>query len=405
MTNSGSTAIVAIFKNEAPYILEWIAFHLSIGIDFFYIADNESNDGTTALLSALDKLNIIKHIKFPTPANSPPQLPAYEKIMSEFRERHDWFFFIDADEFIMPQSDRSLKDLIGQFSSRPEIGGIALNWAVFGSSNFRNYSEGLVMERFTKRGEKVITLNKHFKSVVRAEAYEGTLGNPHCFKLKEGYQYAHTDGNRVTNLVAAVDGLSKGVCWESFRLNHYVVKSYAEFINKKNRGRATKVSNSVENRNESFFREHDVNDVIELPASAIVELTKQRMEILKELILDNNSPEVISDTKFVLNNLVHGYHDTTLIEDNVISIRGWAFSSDNENLEFTVHLNDQVIPVSSVQKSSRPDVRNVYADAPEDCGFVLHCQVFPTASEDELQTLRVEARADKCVVELKKANS
>jgi len=43
-------AIVAIFKNEFSYILEWISYHLEIGEDHFYIADNVSDDGTSQLL-------------------------------------------------------------------------------------------------------------------------------------------------------------------------------------------------------------------------------------------------------------------------------------------------------------------------------------------------------------------
>lgn len=33
-------SIASIIKNESPYILEWIAYHLSIGVEHFYIADN-----------------------------------------------------------------------------------------------------------------------------------------------------------------------------------------------------------------------------------------------------------------------------------------------------------------------------------------------------------------------------
>jgi hypothetical protein len=29
-------AVCAIFKDEAPYLLEWLAFHKMIGVDMFY---------------------------------------------------------------------------------------------------------------------------------------------------------------------------------------------------------------------------------------------------------------------------------------------------------------------------------------------------------------------------------
>lgn len=38
-------SIAAILKNEQPYILEWLAYHMVLGIEDFYIADNISSDG------------------------------------------------------------------------------------------------------------------------------------------------------------------------------------------------------------------------------------------------------------------------------------------------------------------------------------------------------------------------
>jgi hypothetical protein len=36
-------AICAIFKDEAPYLLEWLAFHRMIGIDLLVLHDNGIN--------------------------------------------------------------------------------------------------------------------------------------------------------------------------------------------------------------------------------------------------------------------------------------------------------------------------------------------------------------------------
>ena len=396
-----STAIVAIFKDESPYILEWIAFHLTIGIDFFYIADNESSDGTTALLEALDKLKIIKHIRFRTPNDSPPQLPAYEKIMLENKDKHDWFAFIDADEFIMPQSGRSLDSFLADISTDNKIGAIGLNWAVYGSSNERKYRDGLVLERFQSRGEKTLTLNKHFKSLVRSKAYEKTAGNPHSFKLKEGFHYVHTDSRPITNLVPDVDGLSKDVCWGLFRLNHYVIKSYEEFTNKKNRGRATKVVNSQENRNESFFHEHDVNDVTEKVNADILASMKERLDALKVTLASNNSSDIITNTAFVLNDRLYGCYDSSKTQGQSIEVRGWAFSSAKNDLQYCVRLHDRELLIGSSHKIKRPDVQSIYQDAPVDCGFMVSCPIESTVSEKDLAFITVFVYINSRFVELK----
>jgi hypothetical protein len=41
----GKLAGFAIFKDEAPYLLEWIAFHKMIGVALFVLYDNGSTDG------------------------------------------------------------------------------------------------------------------------------------------------------------------------------------------------------------------------------------------------------------------------------------------------------------------------------------------------------------------------
>ena len=43
-------AVCAIAKNEGAYFAEWIEWHLSQGVEKFYIYDNESTDNTREVL-------------------------------------------------------------------------------------------------------------------------------------------------------------------------------------------------------------------------------------------------------------------------------------------------------------------------------------------------------------------
>ena len=74
-------AVGAIFKNEGPYVLEWVAFHRVLGIERFFIADNNSSDETTVLLAALARAGIVDHLPFPSVPGQPPQPLAYEEIL------------------------------------------------------------------------------------------------------------------------------------------------------------------------------------------------------------------------------------------------------------------------------------------------------------------------------------
>ena len=97
-------AIGAIIKNEAPYLLEWIAYHRVLGVERFFIADNGSTDGGSPLLAALDAAGLVRHLPFPDRPGERPQLPAYRAILAAHGHEADWIAFIDADEFLAPSS-------------------------------------------------------------------------------------------------------------------------------------------------------------------------------------------------------------------------------------------------------------------------------------------------------------
>jgi hypothetical protein len=46
-------------KNEAPYILEWVAHHLVIGFDHIVVLTNDCTDTTNAILTRLDALGYV----------------------------------------------------------------------------------------------------------------------------------------------------------------------------------------------------------------------------------------------------------------------------------------------------------------------------------------------------------
>ncbi|MEL7000367.1 MAG: glycosyltransferase family 2 protein, partial [Pseudomonadota bacterium] len=43
-------------RNEAPYVLEWVAYHRIIGFDHIVVCTNDCDDNTPALLDAIAEL-------------------------------------------------------------------------------------------------------------------------------------------------------------------------------------------------------------------------------------------------------------------------------------------------------------------------------------------------------------
>ncbi|CAM5362163.1 hypothetical protein AFEL58S_01427 [Afipia felis] len=259
-------ALGAIVKNEAPYLIDWLAWHQALGFTDFIIADNDSTDGTTEILSTLDQAGMLTHIKFPNRLHKRPQLEAYDHMCRRLSGRVDWLALIDADEFIMPETPGD--DLATVLRSMPQdTGAVTLNWAIFGSGGHLRAQGDPVFQRFQMRGKKSSDRNgfpyahQHYKMIIRPQCYAKKIINPHHARLRNGFGLRRADGKAL-----GIDqhGISTDIDWSRFRINHYATKSWSEFIQKKqSRGRAD-CPDLV--RNSAYFGNHDLND--ELDASA-----------------------------------------------------------------------------------------------------------------------------------------
>lgn len=270
--------MAAIFRNEGPYILEWIAFHRALGIDRCLIADNASDDGSAALLAALDRAEVIDHIPWPGRPGQPPQLPAYGEILRRHGEETDWIAFIDADEFLLPAPGCELRALLAGLGRRPEVGAVAVNWALYGSAGRAAPGEGLVTERFPARAARDAPVHRHVKTILRPAAFAGFLDTPHLFRLRDGAGVVHADGTPFLPVAGRAAGLSRAVVWEPLRLNHYAVKSAHEFFGRKRpRGRATR----AELRPPRFFAEHDRNETADPVPAALLAAARAELRAIR----------------------------------------------------------------------------------------------------------------------------
>ena len=290
-------AIGAIVKNEAPYLLEWIAFHRVLGVTRFFVADNGSTDGSSALLAALDAAGLVRHLPFPDRPGVRPQRPAYRAILAEHAAEADWIAFIDADEFLRPAAGPfpgALPRLLARLGADPGVGAVVVNWALYGSSGQLAAGPGPVIERFARRAERTLLPNHHFKSILRTAAGAAVGGNPHAFRLAPPFRAVHGDGRDLEAHALGINGLSREVVWAPLRLNHYVVKSREEFLTRKlPRGRAT----SERMRDPGFFEAHDRNEVADPIDPALAQATRlERARIAARLAGRPEIPPEISLT-------------------------------------------------------------------------------------------------------------
>ena len=219
--------IAAIFKNEKPYIIEWLAFHRLVGFTQFFIADNISDDGSSELLADLDRAGLITRIEYPTTDGKGPQVPAYNSLIKQYGSNVDWLAFVDADEFILPEEGKALKDILAPLTKDNTVGAVGVNWATFGSSGQKSFDPELVTKRFTTRAGRQQGVNKHIKTIIKPGCCERMI-NPHKALLSSGH-YVYPDGSAMVFDQNNKHGMSERVCWKGLRINHYVIKSYEEF--------------------------------------------------------------------------------------------------------------------------------------------------------------------------------
>lgn len=244
-------SIVLIAKNEAPYLNEWVKYHHLIGCQKFFIFDNDSTDDTKEVLKKYINTGLVEYHKIHGEAR---QMDAYNIALRKAKKESKFLAIIDADEFIfvLNPKDNLLNIIDDLFSSSDSIGGIGINWMIFGSSNYIKKPKGLVTQKYISRSKYSFSRNQHIKTICDPRKVQGIL-NPHYVEYKRKYYEVNMLGVKITGAMTKPSGQMP------VRINHYFTKSKEEFMKKRNRGMADQKGI----RNISDFELHDRNEIID----------------------------------------------------------------------------------------------------------------------------------------------
>lgn len=245
-------AVVAIVKNESSYLKEWIEYHKLIGVNHFYIYDNDSTDDIVQVLTPYIESHIVTYTPFP---GKNRQQDAYLDCVRRVKGKFEWLLTIDIDEFLQPQGALSLHDWLKSVPQK--VAQIEIGWTIFGSNGFETRPTGLVIENFVHHAPYNFLADS--KSIVRPERvldarfphYYEVAGKTVDENLRRFPYYP------IWNIKGA-----RPISRKKFRINHYYSKSKSEFDQKRSRGDAYKVDRNP--RDFHDFQEHDRNEVKDL---------------------------------------------------------------------------------------------------------------------------------------------
>ncbi|MDR0449374.1 MAG: glycosyltransferase family 92 protein [Rickettsiales bacterium] len=209
-------AIVAIAKNEGAYFREWIEYHRMLGVEKFYIYDNESTDDIKEVLAPYIKSGVVEYKFWP---GQKQQLAVYQHAFDTKKFEAKWFAVIDLDEFLVPTEHETITEYLDSLPK--DTSQVWAGWVMYGSNGHEKKPAGLVIENFKTRAAK-----NNFK--LPGDMYK-TIANPR-FTARPGIHRRHMfAGKNVMSNEGPIEGFA-------IRCNHYHCKSWEEYSKRAPRG-------------------------------------------------------------------------------------------------------------------------------------------------------------------------
>lgn len=217
--------VCTMVRNQARFLREWVIYHGRIGVERWFIYDNNSDDNIEQVIESLSNTNynITRYI-WPWIKS---QEAGFSHCALRARNSCEWIGFIDVDEFFHLKSGVELNGILGNRSMSKEIGELRVSCHSFGPSGLKKLPLEGVMIGYTCR----MKMPERHKSIVKPEALDKTLINVvHHFHLKKGLKH----GNVGRDVLV---------------VNHYKYQVWEVFKEKFYRRVATYVSDWQQDRN------------------------------------------------------------------------------------------------------------------------------------------------------------
>lgn len=236
--------VATCMKDEGPFILEWIAWHKSMGVTDITVFTNDCSDGTDLILDRLADLGHVQHLPNPALATGSTAFQlvalAYAHQLRQMREA-DFFLSMDVDEFLNVRvGDHTLGAL---FDATGAFDVLSVTEVNHGSNHHEHYSPGWLTEQFPRHQTLTpgkLKARRGVKSIVRLSERVEQLRNHRPDMRGDAGPILWLDGSGRVVTHFMQDRQENGHdCRHSYdlvRLEHFALRSLDSYLAKMYRG-------------------------------------------------------------------------------------------------------------------------------------------------------------------------
>lgn len=268
-----NVSICAIFKNEAPYLKEWLEFNHLVGVEHFYMYNNNSEDNYEEILTPYIEKGWVTLVQWP---HNQKQMESYMDCIEKFSDETKWLGFIDIDEFIVPKSTDNIYDFLRKFENR---GAVNIYWKLYGTSGkIDRDMSGLVTEEFTVCWPKYCDIGKCFYNTAFGFDPQSKMSKQLHHKFCANYKGKDIPPVNIFGHVCAGNRNIADNKDFPIQINHYFTKSYKEYAMKRAKG---DVYFKINPHDEQYFYEHEMK-CTDVDYSAYKYLNKLKLAMRSE---------------------------------------------------------------------------------------------------------------------------
>jgi hypothetical protein len=219
---------MALFRNEARFLREWIEYHLMLGVEHFYLGNNLSQDNWQEVLKPYLDAGIVEvEMLTHDPQNIEDftyevQCAFYNKTLNKIEDNTEWVMICDTDEFFVPLKADSIPETLKEFDT--DVSAIAFSWRYFGTSGIERIPENKTLIEALTRSQNY----QHGATKVICKPKDVFRSFVHTVEMKPGCKQVLGNGSPFPYAPHVPRFFSEGAkkrqmtreSWQFFHHNH-----------------------------------------------------------------------------------------------------------------------------------------------------------------------------------------